>query len=463
MKWPRLPPKRSLQRRLGLGLAIGVTVLWLAGTLAAGLILRDEIDEVFDSALQEVAQRVLPLAYIEVLNRDAESEDPPAQRIPLVGPHKEYITYLVRNGRGQVLLQSHDADPATFPNDLQPGFHDSAQLRLYTEGAVQGTIFVTTAEFRGHRDEAVIEALWALVWPLAALLPISLFGIWALVGYALRPVHALQGEIEARGRGNLSPIAAVALPAEIGPVADAVNRLIVRLRRALEAERSFTANSAHELRTPIAAALAQTQRLLAEMPDGPNRERARTIEVALRQLARLSEKLLQLAKAEGGGLLAEAPQDLVQVLRIVLGDLARDPGIAERLQVVIPSGCSLWSHIDPDAFAILTRNLVENALKHSPAESPVTVTLTTDGHFSVANEGPAVSPETLERLKRPFERGATPAKGSGLGLAIAETIITGVGARLELLSPIPGQSGGFETRVHLPEASTSRKPPKQAN
>ena len=136
-----------------------------------------------------------------------------------------------------------------------------------------------------------------LVWPLAVFLPVSLFGIWALVGYALRPVLDLQAEIEARGRGNLSPIAALALPAEIGPVADAVNRLIIRLRRALEAERSFTANSAHELRTPIAAALAQTQRLLTEVPDGPTHEHARTIETALRQLSRLSEKLLQLAKS----------------------------------------------------------------------------------------------------------------------------------------------------------------------
>ena len=73
MRWPNLPPKGSLQRRLSLGLAIGVTVLWLAGTLAAGLILRGEIDEMFDSALQEVAQRVLPLAYIELLNRDARN------------------------------------------------------------------------------------------------------------------------------------------------------------------------------------------------------------------------------------------------------------------------------------------------------------------------------------------------------------------------------------------------------
>ena len=299
-----------------------------------------------------------------------------------------------------------------------------------------------------------------LVWPLAALLPLSLLGIWALVGLSLRPVLALQSEIESRGRGNFSPVGATALPAEIGPVADAVNRLIARLQRALEAERSFTANSAHELRTPIAAALAQTQRLLAEMPDGATRERARTVEAALRQLSRLSEKLLQLAKAEGGGLLAETPQDLARVLGFVLDDLGRDPETAERLHVTLPPEGSLMSHMDADAFAILARNLVENALKHGSSEAPVTITLSADGMLSVANSGPAVATETLARLKRPFERGATGAKGSGLGLAIAEAIASGSGARLELLSPIPGQSDGFEARFHLPESQASMPTPQ---
>ena len=453
MRWPVLPPKNSLQRRLSLGLAIGVTGLWLVATVGAGLILRHEIDEVFDSALQEVAQRVLPLAYIEVLDRDTGApDDVPAQRIASVTPHEEYITYIVRDAKGRVLLQSHDADPAAFPNDLTPGFHDSPQLRLYTESAVQGTLFVTAAERPSHRSKAVVEAVGMLVWPLAALLPLSLLGIWALVRLSLRPILALQSEIESRGRGNLAPVGATGLPAEIGPVADAVNRLIARLQRALEAERSFTANSAHELRTPIAAALAQTQRLLAEMPDGPTRERARTVEAALRQLSRLSEKLLQLAKAEGGGLLAETPQDLARVLGFVLDDLGRDPETAERLHVTLPPEGSLMSHMDADAFAILARNLVENALKHGSAEAPVTITLSADGMLSVANSGPVVAAETLARLKRPFERGATGAKGSGLGLAIAEAIANGSGARLELLSPIPGQSDGFEARFHLPES-----------
>ncbi len=447
----RSPRRHGLQRRLGLGLAAGVAGLWLAGAVAAGLILRGEIDEMFDSALQEVAQRVLPLAYSEVLNSDpvanGETVD---ERLPAVLPHAESITYIVRDGSGRVLLRSHDADPAAFPAALRPGFQETETLRLYTESAVRGSLFVTAAEPLRHRREATRDAAAMLLWPLALVLPLSQLGVWALVRFTLLPVRALQGEIEARGHGNLSPVGTEGLPSELAPVAGAVNQLIVRLQRALAAERGFTANSAHELRTPVAAALAQTQRLVAELPEGHPRDRARSVEVALGRLSRLSEKLLQLAKAEGGALLGETPQDVAQVLRLVLDDLCHDPAIAPRLRIALPAEGRFLSSMDADAFAILARNLVENALKHGAVAGPVSVTLADDGCLCVMNEGPAVPPETLARLRRPFERGATQATGSGLGLAIAEAIAAGTGTRLELLSPIPGQQSGFAARLRLP-------------
>lgn len=432
-------------------------LLWLAGSLAAGLILRSEIDEVFDSALQEVAQRILPLAYSEILNSEPPAEgESLIQRLPSVLPHEEQITYIVRDGEGRTLLQSHDADPAAFPALTTPGFQKVGGLRLYTEAAVQDTFFVTTAEPISHRREAVINAVGMLLWPLAVLLPLSQLGVWALVRFALRPVQAFEREIEVRGHGDLSPVDATALPRELAPVAGSVNRLIARLRRALEAERGFTASSAHELRTPVAAALAQTQRLIAEVPEGAARERARTVEVALRQLARLSEKLLQLAKAEGAGLLAETPQDLARVLGFVLDEFRDHPDATARLTITLPRAGVLLSRMDADAFAILARNLIENALKHGAADQPVVVQLTDEGVMQVTNGSTVVAPEVMARLKRPFERGGSPATGSGLGLAIAEAIATGAGTTLELFSPVPGQASGFEARIRLPGVPASR-------
>ncbi|MFG1330881.1 HAMP domain-containing sensor histidine kinase [Xanthobacter autotrophicus] len=440
------PRRWSLRRRLGLWLTASVAALWLAAATVAGLVLRHEIDEVFDSALQEVAQRVLPLAYSELLSREAG--DAPQHMAP-IGPHREYITYVVRDGAGRVLLQSSDAELMAIPPGLAPGFRTTDRLRTYTEAAVRGTIVVTTAEELGHRAAAVRRAVMALIWPLVALVPIALAGVWLSVRLSLEPVLAFRQAIAARGRGNLTPVVADALPEEMASVAASVNALMERLRGALEAERGFTANSAHELRTPIAAALAQTQRLLAELPEGADRQRAREVAGALRRLSRLSEKLLQLAKAEGGGLLAEHPAPLGPVLRHVIAELDRQTDRGADLVVTIPPNGGPVSDLDPDAFAILARNLIENALKHGAPETPIHVRLS-DAGLEVSNRGPVVPADRLAALLRPFERGPTQADGSGLGLAIAVAVCRGAGLRLDLASPVPGEADGFEVTVRFP-------------
>ena len=227
-----------------------------------------------------------------------------------------------------------------------------------------------------------------------------------------------------------------------------------RLRHALEAERSFTANSAHELRTPIAGALAQTQRLLAELPEGEAREHAARIEDSLHHLTRMSEKLMQLARAEGGGLLAEAPQNLGPVLSLVVEEFHRSGGAGARIRFSVPAPLTLISRMDADAFAVLVRNLIENALKHSPPDMEIDVSLSEDGMLRVVNGGPALPPEILARLKARFERGPTEAAGSGLGLAIADMIARGGGATLELLSPADGRPDGFEAQLSFEELNS---------
>ncbi|WP_035714007.1 sensor histidine kinase [Azorhizobium doebereinerae] len=441
------PPRRwSLRRRLALWLAVGVTALWLAAVAVAGLVLRHAIDELFDSALQEVAQRVLPLAYAELLSRDGGAGT--TQHMARIGPHREYITYVVRDAEGRELLQSSDADLMKIPRGLAPGFHTTERLRTYTEAAVQGTVLVTTAEELAHRGAALRHAVAALIWPLVALVPIALLGVWLSVRLSLKPVVAFRRAIEARGRGNLAPVAGEGLPDEMAPVAESVNALIERLRGTLEAERGFTANSAHELRTPIAAALAQAQRLVAELPEGAAVERARSVVTALRRLARLSEKLLQLAKAEGGGLLAESPAPLGPVLRHVIEEIDRQSDGGDALIVSIPPDGGPLSDLDPDAFAILARNLIENALKHGTPDAPVRVQLG-EGLFEVSNHGAVVPADRLERLTRPFERGPTRSEGSGLGLAIAAAICRGAGLSLQLASPIPDEADGFRATVRF--------------
>jgi two-component system OmpR family sensor kinase len=362
--------------------------------------------------------------------------------------HDEYFTYVVRDAEGQVLLRSHKADLTVFPPFNGMGFTDTPTHRIYSDAALQGTVTISVAEPLARRRAVAWQTLLGLALPLGLLVPVSLIGVWALVRLSMTPLRRLRFDIEARGAGDLTPVSMAGLPSEIRPNALAVNQLLERLKRTLEAERSFTANSAHELRTPVAAALAQTQRLIIETSDKGARERAREIEVALRRLVRLSEKLMQLARAEGARLLAAEPIDLAVILRMVVNEMTSGVGNAGHVELVLPDVPAL-SHIDPDAFAILVRNLIENALKHGSRQEPVRVALSADGVLRVANAGPTVAPDLLARLSEPFERGRAQADGAGLGLAIAKTIAAGTGGRIELLSPREGRQDGFEARFFV--------------
>ena len=178
---------------------------------------------------------------------------------------------------------------------------------------------------------------------------------------------------------------------------------------------------------------------------GRARDRAQRIEAALQRLARLSEKLLQLARAEGGRLETDHAADIVPVLGMVVDEFTRDADQPGRIDLDSPASPVL-SNIDPDVFAILARNLIENALIHGPQEERVRVALSRGGVLRVVNGSPPVPPELLARLSRPFERGQSAANGTGLGLAIAIAVASGTGGDVTLISPLGGQSGGFEAR-----------------
>jgi two-component system OmpR family sensor kinase len=435
----------SLQGRLALTLGVGLTVLWLITAWATATLLRSEMNDVFDSTLEETAQRILPLVALDIISRDEEGI---SQRIATLREHEEFFTYIVRDDQGRVLIRSHAAEDADFPAFEGMGFRQTATHRLYYDAALQGTITIAVAEPLSHRAEVAREVLVGLALPLIVIIPFGLFGVFWIVRLSLRPVRRFSAALSSRDAHNMSAIVDGSLPDEIKPVAEAVNDVLGRLGRALEAERSFTSNAAHELRTPVAAALAQTQRLMAETSDTGAAGRAAEIEVALKRLTRLSETLMQLARAEGGRLRRDSVSDLRLVLNMVLADFERAAGPAG-IQSTVPPGPVL-SDLDPDAFAIVVRNLLENALRHGAGDTCVQVQLTDDGTLRVVNDGPPVTPETLARLTARFERGQTAAKGSGLGLSIVQAIADGAQAKLNLHSPVPGQTDGFEAVFELP-------------
>jgi two-component system OmpR family sensor kinase len=136
------------------------------------------------------------------------------------------------------------------------------------------------------------------------------------------------------------------------------------------------------------------------------------------------------------------------VARIVVEDIARS-GAAARIALSLPDG-PVMSGLDPDAFGILCRNLLENALRHGISGAPVTVALTPEGRFVVANDGPVVALEVLARLTGRFERAGAAGDGAGLGLAIVAAMADRIDSALALRSPRPGAASGFEAAITLP-------------
>ena len=165
-------------------------------------------------------------------------------------------------------------------------------------------------------------------------------------------------------------------------------------------------------------------------------------------LTRLFGRLLQLARAEGGRLRMDRSADLRAVAPVIVEDIGR-AGAPGRITLTLPE-TAVMSDIDPDAFGIPCRNLVENAQRHGTDTAPVEVTLTGDGHLIVANGGLVLPRDTLDRLTARFERANASNDGSGLGLAIVAAIAGRIGSPLILESPRPGASSGFQASLRLP-------------
>ena len=436
---------RSLQGRLLLTLGAVMLVIWVGAAWATALLLRHEIEEVFDSSLQETAQRLLPLAVLDIVGR--EEGDAATQRLATIRSHEELFTYVVRNERGAVLLQSHAADLSAFPPYDGPGFRTTGRYRLYSEEALQGTVIITVAQPLSNQSTIIREMQMVLGLPVLLVIPAAFGAIIFAVRQGTRPLRRFREQLETRNEKDLAAVSAEGLPSEVEPLADTMNALLARLRSAFDAERSLAANTAHELRTPLAGAIAQAQRIRKETSEIQTARRSAEIEAALKRLTARAERLMQLARAEGGRITLDTDVDLRDAVSVVVEDMRRTEP-PDRISLRLPDQPVL-SRIDPDTVGIVCHNLIDNAIQHGDKDSLVDVALSSEGVLSVANSGPLLSPERLQTLTCRFERDRGSGRGSGIGLWIVNTIADRIGGRLELRSPRTGNIDGFEARVAL--------------
>jgi two-component system OmpR family sensor kinase len=228
--------------------------------------------------------------------------------------------------------------------------------------------------------------------------------------------------------------------------------LFERLTRARKAEVAFAANSAHELRTPIAAAQAQLQRLNSDLKTGaPVEAMTQRIDTVGRQLDRLHHlcvKLMQLSRAESGVATKVAPIDLVTVSQLVIDEFDK-PEQARRIKLSVEGKVDhIMAMGDVDALAIALRNLIENALLHGGPDTEVHVRASLAPAIDVIDHGPGIPADRLETVRQPFERGESASPGHGLGMAIVNHIALQMGGELVLTSPHP-RGQGLHARIAL--------------
>ncbi|MFT9322729.1 MAG: HAMP domain-containing sensor histidine kinase [Acetobacter sp.] len=436
----------KLSTRIVSGILMVVMLGMLLLSTAVGGFTRYEVTERLDNSLQEVSERLQTVVADRVRNQTSVS----VAWLPEVGPRT--LAYQVLDDAGHVVLRSQNAPTTPFVQDGKVGFVNVAQFRVYVAAPSADHYHVLVREPTFHRQEAVRRAIMISIVPMLLFMPVIWLLVRLIVHRALRPMDRLHDEMRARGSGNLRPILSLNLPDELLPIQRSVNTLMERLETALSTERAFAASAAHELRNPLGALMAQVQMLGRMLPAGSElEERVELIASRTRRLARTVEKLLQLSRASSGIAFRRDRFDLLAVIHVLVDDLSCN--VYGDVHIILKTNeiSKIFVYRDMDATGILIRNLLENALLHRHAATPVIVTVLPDGCIDITNDCVALPPETLARLTNPFVRGAHAVHGSGLGLAIASNIAKQMDATLSLCSPLAGTTRGFGVSIRFPD------------
>jgi two-component system OmpR family sensor kinase len=279
--------------------------------------------------------------------------------------------------------------------------------------------------------------------------------VWYLVGRGLFPLRRFAEEVARRSPGALQPVSAGGLPAEIAPVATALNALLGRLEHALAAQQTFVADAAHELLTPLTAVQVHLQMLERAHTEKRRHAARENLRHGLNRCIRLARQLLTLARQS-----PETPHPPFQAvdLAAVASDVVSEAQAAARARetdVGVAAGSPARACGDADSLRLLVRNLIDNAIKYTPPGGRVDLVTGTEqgiAWLTVSDSGPGIPEGDRERVfDRFFRRSGSDVDGSGLGLAIVREIAHRHGATVKLTSP--GKLGGLDAEIRMEATS----------
>lgn len=387
----------SLGKTLSRNILILVAFGWFLTIGLAVVMMERELNEVLDEELRA-------LTDVTALLLDGSPGGPLPRAISVSGEGDERVVRIIPLG--------YVAPPAPWSDREKDGFSDSngwRVLRTTTENAV-----IEIGHSRTWRQEEVAEAAMGMAWLLLPLALAILIAVPRSVAGAVQPVSTVARLVSSRSAEETDPISEAGLPDELRPLVGSLNSYIDRVARMRAAEREFAANAAHELRTPIASLQATLE---ADHPDA-----ATSVRGQFDRLTKRIERLLQLSRSEATGAFGGGVSDLVEVVGLILEDrrdsqlpgVILDDGDLERLPL----------QADPDALAILLRNIIDNAREN--ASGLVRARITPSAQVIVENP----VGEGAKFLEDRFVSGAG-GRGAGLGLTIISTVADALGVTVE--------------------------------
>jgi two-component system sensor histidine kinase QseC len=436
-----------LRRRLLVRLLGGVSVCWLGMMMWSYVDTRHEVSELMDDQLVVESHTLLAIAAHEADEMKPFSDEYDLQE----NEQLKYFRFQVWVDDNRLVMNS-PATPSVpltgtegFSNHTDGG-SDGRRWRYYSQWNKERTVRVVVGQDNRLRDELIGHALWQLLLPALVGLPILGAWVWLATRHGLRPLDVVAEQIAARGPEHLDPVQPATAPEEIRPLVESINHLFARVEQAIEAEKRFTADAAHELRTPLAALSAQAQVALRARDADEQRHAIDQLITSSRRGARLVDQLLTLARVDPN----EAPPGgtvdlygLAEEICIQHGAVAIENDVTLELDATpaIVAG-------DPDMLRILLRNLVDNAIRYTPAGGHVTVAVK-EHTLTVTDTGPGIPDAERERVFNRFHRLAGQEKeGSGLGLSIVARIAERHSARIQLAD---GEGGvGLRVTVEFP-------------
>jgi two-component system sensor histidine kinase QseC len=361
------------------------------------------------------------------------------------------LEFQIGHKDGRVL--SHSKHAPKSPLDGALGYtnidHDGRPWRALTLETPDGSFRVQVSQSIRQRNTEALEIATKTVLPLGVLLPLLIILIYYSVRRGLKPLDDLADDVATRSPENLSLLAPATAPLEAQPLVRALNRLLGRLSTTLDNERRFTADAAHELRTPLAALKVQAQVAMATRDPDEHKHALTQVLAGADRATRLVEQLLRLARLDPVVRLPDPLQlDLADLAAKAVEDAQGMAATKSQKLTLSTQDTPVEINGDRDLLGAAARNLIDNALRYTPEHGEITVSASIEHGeplLTIIDNGPGVPDAELPHLVERFYRGRdVNAEGSGLGLAIVHRIAELHGARLEVENL---SGGGFSARL----------------